>query len=415
LKRGNFYWKEGVTVFLTVAAILLFYDTMFGQRVAQSFFGTLAGALSPIVYGAMIAYLLAPIIDFWERLLFREQVRQAQAEGKLCASGPRAVSLLLTWILICVAAWLLLSVLLPELYRSIAQLIGNIENYYNTIRMWIEHLLETNPELEGWVTTQMNTYYKEMTNWLTKEALPQAQTLMFAVSGGIFQAVSFLSDLVVGIIVSIYLLGTKERCAAHCRKLVYGFLPREKTKWLFRGVHKVDSIFSGFVRGKLLDSLIIGIICFAGCQLLKIPYTPLVSVIVGATNIIPFFGPFLGAIPSVFLILLAAPIKAVYFLIFVICLQQLDGNIIGPKILGDKTGLSSLWVIIAILVGGSFFGIRGMFFGVPVFGCLYAFVLFLTQTRLRERGLPEETAAYCTDIPKTEAEDKDEKNGQFGK
>lgn len=399
MKGEKFYWRAGVTVFLTVAAILLFYDTLFGRRVAQSFFGTLAGALTPIVYGAVIAYLLAPVIDFWERLLFREQVAQARAEGKLCAHGPRAVSLLLTWILIGVAAWLLLSVLLPELYRSIAQLVGNIENYYNTIRTWIEDLLETNPAVESWVTAQMNTYYKEMTNWLTKEALPQAQNLMFAVSGGIFQLVGFLGDLVVGIIVSIYLLGTKERCAAHGRKLAYGFISLENTRWLFRGVHKADSIFSGFVRGKLLDSLIIGIICFAGCQLLAIPYTPLVSVIVGVTNIIPFFGPFLGAIPSIFLILLASPIRAVYFLIFVICLQQLDGNIIGPKILGDKTGLSSLWVIIAILVGGTFFGVPGMFFGVPVFGCLYSFVSFLTRTRLRQQGLPENTAAYRADTP----------------
>ena len=251
----------------------------------------------------------------------------------------------------------------------------------------------------------MNTYYKEMTNWLTKEVLPQAQMLMTAVSGGIFQAVGFVSDLVVGVIVSVYLLSTKERCAAHARKLVYGFVPLEKTYWLFRGIHNVDRIFSGFVRGKLLDSLIIGVICFFVCRFLKIPYTPLVSVIVGVTNIIPFFGPFLGAVPSIFLILLANPIRAVYFLIFIIILQQVDGNVIGPKILGDKTGLSSLWVIIAILVGGSFFGLPGMFFGVPVFACLYAFVSFLTRTRLRERGMPENTAAYRTDVPQQEREE----------
>jgi predicted PurR-regulated permease PerM len=406
LKRENLYWRVGVTVFLTVAAILLFYDILFGRRVLLSLLDALAGSLKPVAYGALIAYLLAPVIDFWERLLFREQVSQAQRARKLCARGPRAVSLLLTWIMIGVAVWVLLSVLLPDVYLSIHQLIGNVETYYNTVRGWIERLLEANPEVETWATAQMNTYYTEMTDWLTKSALPQAQTLMTVVSGGVFQVLKFLSNLLVGIIVSLYLLATKERCAAHCRKLVCGFLSPENGQWLFRGVRRADIIFSGFVRGKLLDSLIIGVLCFIGCRLLSIPYTPLVSVIVGVTNIIPFFGPFLGAIPSILLILLAEPIKAVYFLLFVIFLQQLDGNIIGPKLLGDRTGLSSLWVIIAILVGGGFFGVPGMFFGVPVCACLYAFVSFLTRTRLRRRGLPEDTAAYCTDMPRPEPEKK---------
>ena len=405
MKHKLFDWQAGITVFATVAAILLFYDTLFGSRAAVSFFRILSGAMQPIFYGALIAYLLAPTVNFWEEAFFHRSVDRARAEGRMCAPIPRAVSLLLTWAMICAAAWLLLSFLLPELYKSIFQLFSNLENYYNIISGWIAHLLEQNPAVEAWVATQMNTYYKEMTNWLTKEVLPQAQMLMTAVSGGIFQAVGFVSDLVVGVIVSVYLLSTKERCAAHARKLVYGFVSLEKTYWLFRGIHKVDRIFSGFVRGKLLDSLIIGVICFFVCRFLQIPYTPLVSVIVGVTNIIPFFGPFLGAVPSIFLILLANPIRAVYFLIFIIILQQVDGNVIGPKILGDKTGLSSLWVIIAILVGGSFFGLPGMFFGVPVFACLYAFVSFLTRTRLRERGMPENTAAYRTDVPQQEREE----------
>ena len=169
--------------------------------------------------------------------------------------------------------------------------------------------------------------------------------------------------------------------------------------WVLRGVHKVDDIFYGFVRGKLLHSLIIGILCFIGCSALKIPYTPLVSVFVGVTNIIPFFGPFLGAIPSTFLILLVSPMKALYFVIFVLALQQLDGNVIGPKILGDKTGLSSLWVIIAILIGGSFFGLPGMFFGVPVCACLYSAATFFTEMRLRKKDLPVQTDAYHRDVP----------------
>ena len=219
---------------------------------------------------------------------------------------------------------------------------------------------------------------------------------MTALSGGIVTAMNFLLDLLVGVMVSIYLLATKERCAAYCRKAVYGLCSRSGAGWVLRAMKKVDEIFSGFVRGKLLDSLIIGILCFICCSIFGFPYTPLVSVIVGVTNVIPFFGPFLGAIPSIFLILLVSPLQALYFALFVLALQQLDGNVIGPLILGDKTGISSLWVIIAILVGGSFFGVAGMFFGVPVCACMLSAVNFVVESRLRRREMPVETEAYST-------------------
>ena len=160
-----------------------------------------------------------------------------------------------------------------------------------------------------------------------------------------------------------------------------------------------DRIFSGFVRGKLLDSLIIGILCFIFSSAFQFPYAPLVSVVVGVTNVIPFFGPFLGAIPSAFLILLASPIKCLYFVIFIIALQQFDGNILGPKILGDSTGLSSFWVIVAILVGGGLWGVPGMFLGVPIFACAYAGVRNFAAYRLRKKGLPIRTADYATHQP----------------
>ena len=408
MKRDSAYFKWGLTVVCTVSAILLFYDTLFGSKVLQKIGGQLFMAVLPVLYGGFIAYLLAPMVNFFEEQFFSDHVRKAREKGRLSSTGIRAVSLLLTWAVICVLLYLLASVLLPELFKSVVQLIGNIENYYNTISGWVEHLLETNPALEEWVARQMDTYYESAKNWLTKEVLPQATVLMSMVSGSVVGFLAFCSDLLVGVIASIYFLATKERCAAHARKVVYSLFSREKVYWILRGAHKVDSIFSGFVRGKLLDSLIIGMLCFVGCSLLKFPYTPLVSVFVGVTNIIPFFGPFLGAIPSTILILLASPRKALYFVLFVLALQQLDGNIIGPKILGDKTGLSSLWVITAILVGGSFFGVPGMFFGVPVFACLYSAVDFFVETRLRKRGLPVVTGAYTTDRPKTGPIQRDE-------
>lgn len=399
MKGKNGYIRLGMTAFLTVCAILLFYDTLFGRRVLLVIGRRFLEAVQPILYGAMIAYLLAPVVNFFERVFFETAARRALEQGRFICRGARAVSLVLTWIVICFCGYVLASVLLPELYRSVVQLVGNVETYYRTVSGWVEHLLETNPAVENWVTAQMDTYFKDISSWLTDTALPQAQTVMTALSGGVVSTLLFAKNLLVGIIVSVYLLATKERCAAHARKAVYSLFSKENVRWVLRGTHKVDDIFSGFVRGKLLDSLIIGVICFVGCSVLKFPYTPLVSVIVGVTNVIPFFGPFLGAIPSTFLILLVSPVKALYFVIFVLALQQVDGNIIGPKILGDKTGLSSLWVIIAILVGGSFFGLPGMFFGVPVCACLYSAMSFFMDVRLRKKELPLAADAYTGDTP----------------
>ena len=394
MSRRNRYVRIGLTVFFTVCAILLFYDTLFGSRTAVIFGRQFLKALQPVLFGALIAYLLAPVVNFFEQKLFPSHLSQIRRQGKLSSRRIRAVSLLLTWIIVCAAGYLLASFLLPELYRSVVQLVSSAESYYLTVRGWIERLLESNPDLEDWVTAQLNIYYEDIQTWLTREMLPQATTLMTALSGGIVSALNFLLDLLVGVIVSIYLLATKEQCAASARKIVCGLFSRSNAGWVLRAVKKVDEIFSGFVRGKLLDSLIIGILCFICCSIFGFPYTPLVSVIVGVTNVIPFFGPFLGAIPSIFLILLVSPIQAVYFALFVLALQQLDGNVIGPLILGDKTGISSLWVIIVSLVGGSFFGVSGMFFGVPVCACLLSAVNFIVDTRLRRRQMPVETEAY---------------------
>lgn len=397
MKEKSRYVQVGLMVFCTVTAILLVYDTLFGRRVLLRLWGQFLTAIAPILYGCFMAYLLAPMVNFFESA---EPVRKAKEKSLRAAMGIRGVSILLTWAVIGVLGYLLASVLLPELYKSVVQLVSNVENYYNTISGWVEHLLESNPTVEHWVAAQMDKYFEDMETWLTKEVLPQAQAVMVVAAGGVVSLLSFLKNLLVGVIVSIYLLATKESCAAHARKAAFSLFSQRDIYWVLRGVHKVDSIFSGFVRGKLLDSLIIGILCFICCSILKFPYTPLVSVIVGVTNIIPFFGPFLGAIPSTFLILLVSPIKALYFLIFVLALQQLDGNVIGPKILGGTTGLSSLWVIIAILVGGSFFGIPGMFFGVPVCACLYSAAAFFIERRLKKKHLPVETAAYGADTPK---------------
>ena len=389
MERKSNYISMGVTAFLTAAAVLLFYDTFFGGRAVLALLKT----VQPILYGAFIAYLLAPMVNFFERHLF--PLRPGRMRKRPQAMLIRAVGILLAWLVIACFFYLLASVLMPELYKSVLQLVDNADNYYRTISGWVIHLLETNPAVANWVSQQMAAYFQDLDKWLTSGVLPQLQAVMVTVSGGVLSLLTFVKDLLVGIIASVYLLATKERCAAYGRKLIYSLFPREQVGLVLRGARRADVIFSGFVRGKLLDSIIIGILCFAGCSILKFPYTPLVSVFVGVTNIIPFFGPFLGAIPSIFLILLVSPMKALYFAIFVLALQQLDGNVIGPKILGNTTGLSSLWVIIAILVGGGFFGIAGMFFGVPVCACLNSLINFFVEARLRKKGLFPDSGEYA--------------------
>ena len=193
---------------------------------------------------------------------------------------------------------------------------------------------------------------------------------------------------------TVYLLIGKETFVGHGKKIVYAVLPSKYGNVVIHTMRITNQMFGGFVSGKILDSVIIGVICYVGLMILGMPYSLLVAVIVGVTNVIPFFGPFIGAVPSFILIALAEPVKGLYFLIFVLALQQVDGNIIGPKILGDSTGLSSFWVVFAILVGGGLFGFMGMLLGVPTFAVIYYLIREAVAYILRRRSLPEETRDY---------------------
>ena len=393
------YLAWGLTAFLTGCALLIFYDVFYRDNsgTVQAILAKLFSVLTPVLYGLGMAYLLAPIVNFLERAILRLRDKLERKRGRairIHKGWLRAASIFLTWAVVLVLVYLLLSMLVPQLVDSITTLVNNLESYYTTIYNWVTGLLSDNPELKD----LFNRYYNETIQWLTTKLLPGLQTAVTNFTGslvtGVWSVVIFTKNFLIGIIVSVYLLAAKEKSAARCCKLLYGVLPEEQAKFAMRGFRRMDHIFSGFVRGKLLDSLIIGILCFIGCSILKLPYTPLVSVVVGVTNVIPFFGPFLGAIPCALLILLVSPLKCLYFVIFIFLLQQLDGNVIGPKILGDSTGISSLWVIVAILVGGGFGGVLGMFLGVPIFACLQVLVRWLLNTRLEKRHMPLQAWEY---------------------
>ena len=406
MKRKNEYWKWGLTLFLTACAVLIFYDVLSKGGMGGTLEGLLdklMGVLAPVLYGCVMAYLLTPLVNWVERGLraLARKIRKPKL-AKIASSTKlqRGVSILVTWLVVLLLIFLLMSVLIPQLADSVTMLISNAENYYNQVYNWANTVLEENTAFGHTVADFVNRYYSDALTVLEDRVLPWAEKMVSSLTGGIWSGILsvllFTKNIIIGIIISVYLLGMKEKGALRCTKLVCSLFNEERSRAVIRATRTTDRIFSGFVRGKLLDSLIIGILCFIGCTILRFPYTPLISVVVGVTNIIPFFGPFLGAIPSALLILLVSPIKCLYFIIFVLVLQQFDGNILGPKILGSSTGISGFWVIVAILVGGGFFGVAGMFLGVPVFACLQALFKYLMNRRLESRGLPVEACAYAS-------------------
>lgn len=407
------YIRRGISAFLVIlAGIICFFILLRFESIAKAF-GTIAEVLTPIIYGFVLAFLLNPIVkrvEGWITPGLRKLIKKEDGVQK-AARGIGIFSGLVVAMVVVVA---LFNMLIPELYKSIKDLVvtlpeelsqwgkeintlikGNstVENIVKTV------LIQGNDVLENWVQT-------DLLNWVQNDLFKQTNQIITGVTTGVISVVNVVLNIFVGVIVSIYVLYSKEKFSSQSKKIVYAMMKPTAANNVLHIAKKANTIFSGFIIGKIIDSAIIGVLCFIGLSILKMPYTLLVSVIVGVTNVIPFFGPFIGAIPSAILIFLVDPIKGLYFIIFVILLQQLDGNVIGPKILGDSTGLSSFWVIFSILVSGGLFGFIGMIVGVPTFALIYYVIKMYIQQRLEQKKLPTDTTCY------TEANYVDE-NGNF--
>ena len=279
---------------------------------------------------------------------------------------------------------------LPQLYLSIVGLVNAVPEYIRIMQQWLLDFLADNPEIqtavlpyynslaqsvEQWLSSDMLPNLESVNStldWLKAEILPQLTGVVSSVSSGVVALALLLKDILIAIIVSVYLLARKDVFAAQSKKIVYSVFRTDVADLLVEETRSAYRILSGFINGKLVDSLIIGIIALVCCNLFRFPYPMLLAVIIGVTNIIPFFGPFIGAIPCALLILLVSPLKCLYFVIFIFVLQQFDGNILGPKILGQSTGLSAFWVVFSIMLFGGLFGFVGMFIGVPTFAVIYS-------------------------------------------
>ncbi len=387
------YLAIGLISLLVIAFSILFFFLIFRYDGVASSWDKLMNILQPIIIGVIFAYLINPIVKWEEKYLLRLFQKRAKKPEK-AKGAARAVSIFGAIVFVLVIIAVLLLMVIPELYQSIERMVVQLPGQVDAFLEWIEHHSITEGKVAKYLEPRLNTFVEYFESWLQTAVLPQAKEMIGSLTSGVISAVKVLFNFIVGIVVSMYVLMSKETFIGQAKKLVYTVLPADKGNVVIEIVRKSNEIFGGFISGKILDSAIIGVLCFIGMSLLKMPYTLLVSAIVGVTNIVPFFGPLIGAIPSAFLIILANPIKGIYFIIFVLILQQLDGNVIGPRILGESTGLSSFWVIFAILVGGGLFGFPGMVFGVPVVATAFYLLHRLSAYILRRKGLPEETADY---------------------
>ena len=392
------YW--GVTAFLVIAASLIFYYFLFHMNNVRAGFRTFTKTCMPIIDGLVLAYLMTPLVNHMERDFFIPLCKRLNlnTESAKTKKRMRLLSALITVIFVFVLLYLLCASVIPQLIVSIQNIALQLPVYATNLQDWIQKLLENNDDLAGIVTSLINQYSNELEDYLNSKLVPQLNVILTQFSSSIFSSMLGLLvtawNLLIGLIISVYLLFSKESFAGQSKKIIYAIWEEETANRLISNIRFVNATFGGFINGKLVDSLIIGLICFIGMTLLQLPYPLLISVIVGITNIIPFFGPYLGAIPSIILILMVNPKQALYFAIFVLILQQFDGNFLGPKILGNKTGLSSFWVIFSITLFGGYWGILGMAIGVPVFAVIYAGIKALVNQQLVKRGYSTNTQDY---------------------
>lgn len=390
--RKYIYW--GVTALVVLAMLIAFAFLIINGTKVRGGVAKLFGILAPITWGAVFAYLLTPIFNrvhngimhTFQKLIPDENHRKKL--GGLCGT---IVSLV---VLIAVVTGLI-SMLIPQLITSVKTLIDTLPGGIVNLELWLEKVFADNPAMESQVMDYYNKGSEYVQNWLSSGMLAKnTYNILTGLSNGVFTILSSLKDILIGLIVMVYLLNMKEKLLTQAKMIIYGFLPLKVANKVIEEARYVHKVFGGFIIGKLLDSLIIGLLSFILLSFMNMPYVLLISVIIGVTNVIPFFGPFIGAIPSAFFVLLVSPVKCLLFIGFIFLLQQVDGNIIGPKILGDSTGLSSFWVLFSILLFGGLFGFVGMIIGVPTFAVVYRLITELVTWMLERKQLSADITQY---------------------
>ena len=380
----------------------------------------MSGLCSRSSIGVILAYLLNPVVRFIEAYVVKFLIPRVKTNGAREKAG-RGVGVAGALLFLAVILILLFSVIVPSVSRSIQNMITVFPSEINNLIEWIEEFSKGDSELAEMVSEGIETASTMFQTYVQTELLPQAKVYLASITNGVIYGVKLLTNVLVGVIVSVYVLMSKETFAGQAKKIIYAILKPERGNIVITTVRKSNEIFGGFISGKLLDSAIIGVLAYIVLAIMKMPDTMLLAVIIGVTNVIPFFGPFIGAVPSFIIVVLQNPVQGLYFLIFIFILQQIDGNIIGPKILGDSTGITPFWVVTSILIFGGLWGFPGMLLGVPVMAVLQYIVRNLLDYALKKRGLVSDTASYVELVrvdkntnelvyPGEEKERKEEKN-----
>lgn len=381
LKFANL--PQAFTIMLIIGIGLLTFFALYRFEAIAGIVGKIFNILAPILYGVAIAYILNPIMVFWEEK-FCSLLSKKNTNIERIQKVSRGLGIFISLLMAIAVLFVIFYLVLPELISTVYGLIISIPGQLEEFEQYLTGLMDSNSEFSALVQPIIASITDWFEGWLRNDLFNQVT----GITTGLFNFVNVLVDIILGFIISVYVLSGKDMFISKSKMIIYACLSRENANAVLDIARKSNLIFSGFISGKLIDSLIIGVLCFVGLSILRMPYAILISVIVGVTNVIPFFGPYIGAIPSAFLILLVNPIQGLYFVIFILVLQQIDGNIIGPKILGGFTGLSAFWVVFAILLGGGLFGFIGMLLGVPVFAVIYYIAGQVIEHLLRNKSLP---------------------------
>ncbi len=393
----NKYIRLAGLVLAVILISLLFNNLLQEGSKYQGVRSTINGTFLPIVGGFILAYLLNPVMKWLEhwifmpfaKLIFRKKDKERRRK-KL----SRALGVITTIILFIVLLVGGLCIVIPQIYVSLTKIVSDVPRYYGELEKMLTRFLEDNKEVSKYVLNLLDNAYIQFMGYVNNVILPNMDEIVKGITTGIIGGIKTVFNIVLAIIISTYVLFEKEKLISYGKKLTYSYLSREHANALLSGVRYIDRVFGGFINGKIIDSFIIGVLCYVFMTIFRFDYAVLISIIIAVTNIIPYFGPFLGAIPSILLLLMIEPRQGLIFAIFILILQQLDGNVIGPLILGDRLKLSSMWILIAILIGGGLFGVVGMILGAPTLACIYALLGKDTKKRLSDKKLPVESEEY---------------------
>ena len=388
--RERIAW--GLTAFAVIAASLMVYFIIENFADVSAFLSKIIGILMPVIYGCVMAFLWAPLYD-----RIRAAIVPAKDRGKSRTAEvvSRFAATMCCIVMILALVTALISMVIPQLIAGFMELYNRIPDSVNSVETLIETVFRDDPEAQATALRYYEQIYKGTISWMNTNLLPNINKYVSGITSGVMKLVGALSSFFLGIIVMAYLLNMKEHLAVQCKRAAYALLPVNAANGLVEEMRYIASVFSKFIVGKLIDSAIVGVICYVVMAILKMPCALVISVIVGCTNVIPFFGPFIGAVPSILILLMVKPVSAAQFAVLILLLQQFDGNILGPKILGSTTGVSSFWVLFSILFFGGLWGIIGMIIGIPTFAVISRQFMKIVDRHLKKKKLPEDPEVYA--------------------